>query len=153
MGEQSYFGDDKNPVNWNAGQEFNLIVGELKTKFITAMLIRDYDACIELLGIDIDLSYSKIIEEAIRRKEDITPLEKEKKVIEDEIKEAREFNKQKETPQWNQHLYKNYEYEMKLMLEKIRRKIWGLQGKYGVLYPQIMNKPKDPRKAMRDGFR
>lgn len=137
-------------INWNAGTEYNKIIGELKLKYINAVLIRDFDSCIELLDIDLDFAYAKMFEEYKKKNKSDELLNKTINDIRKNINEIRIFNKQKQVDSEHQN-YSNYEYELKNQLQKIRHSIWKLQGQYGVLYPQNEKKKKDnPNTAIED---
>jgi hypothetical protein len=137
-------------LNWNAGTEFNKIIGEIKLKYIQAVLIRDFESCLELLSMDLDFAYAKIFEESKKRKEN-DDIERIRIKLEDELKEIRNYIKQKKVSE-NHNSYKSYEYDVKDKLENVRHEIWQIQGKYGVLYPQIEKKIRDKGRSLRDGF-
>jgi len=138
-------------LNWNAGTEFNKIIGELKLKYLQAVLIRDFDSCLEILSMDLDFAFAKIYEESIKRNKD-SKIKQTKQNIEKKIKECREFIKQKKVDERHNN-FRGYEFDIKERLENIRQKIWGIQGEYGVLYPQLERKIRDKGKSLRDGFK
>jgi hypothetical protein len=143
---------EDNPLNWNAGKEYNYIIQDNKIKFTTALLTDQFDACIDLLSSDLDFTYAKIIDEALKRKEDRSVLDKKIHVIKSKIKEARNFIfSQYATPTSSR--YRKYSHNAREFIEDIREQLWVMQGTYGVLYPIIEIKVKDPRHAMKDGFK
>lgn len=139
-----------NNLNWNAGSEYNKIIGEFKIDYKNAMLIGDYDACIELLSMDLDFSYAKIIEEAIKRKKEQEIIIKRRNILK-KIGEVRDLNQKKQV-NINHSQYKRYKYEILIELDNIRQEIWELQGTYGILYPQKEIKKRDPKHAGKHGF-
>lgn len=142
--------DEPKPITWNAGTEYNKLIYELISKYTVATLIHDFDGCVELLAMNLDLAYAKIYEESAKRKQHDT-VEKELNKLRNAIVELRQTNQQRKVDTYHQR-YKNYATEIKAELDDIRHRIWKLQGKYGVLYPQDTKNKKDPHHAMKHGF-
>ncbi len=132
------------PVNWNAGTEFNEIIKIIKENYIISELSQDYDAALSTLSTDFDFSYAKILSESIK-------LNKQKKVkklskkIRLYIDNARNFCNTKKN-------YPNYGHIMMNKLNYIKRLVWDLQGEFGILYPYQEEKNNDPSDAVKRGY-
>ena len=114
-----------NPVNWNAGSEFNDLIKSIKENYIMAEINQDYYAALTTLSTDFDFSYQKIRAEAKKQNKDVR---KKAKRIRAAIDNAINFIHTKKN-------FPNFQSEIIKKLNKIKRVIWDLQGEYGVLYP------------------
>lgn len=132
------------PTNWNAGQEFNKIIGENKLDYQYFHIAREWKTALDILSIDFDISYIKIISEAKKHGKD-TDTKNIATKIRRYIKETDDFIQHKKR-------FPKYDYEASRRLSIIRRKIWDLQGQFGVLYPFNETKKRNPGDAIKDGF-
>lgn len=132
------------PSNWNAGQEFNRIIGENKIDYQYFHISKEWKTALDILSIDFDISYVKIISEAKKYGKE--------KATENIAKKIRNYIKETDDFIHNKKRFPKYDYEASRRLAIIRRNIWDLQGRYGVLYPFNESKKRKPGDAIKDGF-
>lgn len=133
-----------NALNWNAGTNFNELIEFLKQNIIISQIEKDYSTVIDLLNIDFDLSFSKILSYAVRI--DKTEIVKAKaKKIRIYINNAQEISIRKKNSQ-------SYDKIMIKTISVIRRLIWDMQGEYGVLFPYEEKIELDKGDAIKYGF-
>jgi hypothetical protein len=126
------------PINWNAGSEYNELIKIIKENYIHSEITRDWISAITCLSTDLDFSYAKILVESKKKDEEQKVKEKAKR-IRNKINEVIEYaHNKKNSP--------NYQREMMINTNKLKRAIWDLQALYGVLFPyeeKIIRKPGD----------
>lgn len=131
-------------MNWNAGMQFNDIVGFNKYLFINNVVSGDYEKLLEVLSTDFDLTYEKMFLESTVRKN--VNSEDVKKALDDIRVEIDNLNvqipKNRNSRGFNDNL--------RIEVTNIRRKIWDLQGELGVLFPFDSKKKLPPGEAVRD---
>lgn len=131
-------------LNWNAGGQFNDIVGFNKMLYIQNITSTNYEVLLEILSTDFDLTCEKMfLESTIRKGVNSEDIKRELDGIRDEIDGL------------NQAIPKNrgsktFLDDLKGEITVLRRKIWDLQGRLGVLYPFDSSKKLAPGEAVRD---
>lgn len=131
-------------MNWNAGMQFNDIIGFNKYLFIQNIVGSNYEVLLEILSTDFDLTYEKMfLESTIRKGMDSKEIKTELDSIRKDIDNINiQIPKQRNNRSFNDNL--------RIEITSLRRKIWDLQGRLGVLFPFDSKKRLDPGQAVRD---